>query len=367
MTDMDYDWDAIIIGGGPAGSTVARYAAEGGAKVLVIDRRKEIGTPLQCGELVPTNSELKRLCPDVPEIDQLFQTPEEAISRRTNEMGLVTPSGKRLNYPFEGKILYRPKHDEELVKLAKKAGAEYLTESRVNDIVENTVILGNGKELTSKIIVGCGGPHDPLRKKFWEEKSLNIAVNFVLMDGEFDNRVDLYFGSTAPGGYAWMIPKKGGANIGIGIQTRFSKGKSLNKMAEEFFSNFEGEITYKGGGVLPMSGTIQDFTKGNYMLVGDSVGMVLPSNGAGITPAMIGGRIAGQVIAENIMKNTSLEEYQKRWNLQMGKVMKYSKRGIKWGGLMFRSPDMLVNAAFNPMTKPLIWRAITCRPMFGIY
>ena len=102
---MEFDWDAVIIGGGPAGSTVARYAAEGGAKVLVIDRRKEIGTPLQCGELVPTNSELKQLCPNVPKIDNLFQTPKSAASRRTHEMGLVTPSGKKLTYPFEGKIL----------------------------------------------------------------------------------------------------------------------------------------------------------------------------------------------------------------------------------------------------------------------
>ena len=52
---MSHDWDAIVIGGGPAGSTVARYAAKAGAKVLVIDRREMIGTPLQCGELVPTN------------------------------------------------------------------------------------------------------------------------------------------------------------------------------------------------------------------------------------------------------------------------------------------------------------------------
>ena len=102
---MEYDWDAIIIGGGPAGSTVARYAVEGGAKVLVIDRRKTIGTPLQCGELVPTNKELIQLCPDVPQINHLFQTPERAVSRRTTEMGLVTPSGKRLTYPFEGKII----------------------------------------------------------------------------------------------------------------------------------------------------------------------------------------------------------------------------------------------------------------------
>ena len=44
MTDAA-EYDVIIIGGGPAGSTVARYAAEGGANVLVIDGRDPIGTP----------------------------------------------------------------------------------------------------------------------------------------------------------------------------------------------------------------------------------------------------------------------------------------------------------------------------------
>lgn len=364
---MSYDWDAIIIGGGPAGSTVARYAARTGAKVLVIDRRKTIGTPLQCGELVPTNEELKLLCPNVPDIDDLFQTPDEAISRITHTMGIVSPSGNRLEYPFEGQILNRPIHDQKLVNLAKKEGAEYLTKSRVNDVIDNEVILKNGEALSANIIVGCGGPHDILRKKFWNESSLNIAVNFVLMDGDFDNRVDLFFGSIAPGGYAWMIPKEGGANIGIGIQTRFSKNISLTQMAETFFNRFEGKITYKGGGVLPMSGTISTFVKGNYMLVGDSAGMVLPSNGAGITTAMTGGRIAGQAIGNYINYGTPISEYQKNWNQQMGSEMKYSKRGIWWGGLMFKSPDWLINTGFNRMTKSMIWRAITCKPMFGLF
>ena len=43
---MEKSWDAIVIGGGPAGSTVAKYAALEGVKVLVIDSREKIGSPL---------------------------------------------------------------------------------------------------------------------------------------------------------------------------------------------------------------------------------------------------------------------------------------------------------------------------------
>ena len=360
-------WDAIIIGGGPAGSTVARYAAEGGLSVLVVDARDPIGSPLQCGELVPTNEEMKRLCPNVPEMDDLFRTPENAISSIAKKMRIVKPNGIGMEFDFEGMVLDRVAHDEALVDLAYSKGAEYLLGKRVKRVEEDSVLLSNGVKLRGKVIVGAGGHNDPIRKRYWSERSLNIPVKFVLKDGEHTDALELHFGSVAPGGYAWIFPKESGSNIGLGIQRRMSKGKSLEVYANHFIDRFEGEETFRGTGYLPMSGTISSFVKGKYMLVGDSAGMVLPSNGAGITIAMIGGRIAGEVISEHINVGVDLKEYEKRWRVQMGSVMRNSKRAFHIGNLMFRFPDWVLNIAFNRLTKGMIWRAVTCRRVFWVF
>ncbi len=363
----EFDYDVIIIGGGPAGSTVARYAAEADISVLVVDARASIGSPLQCGELVPTNDEMRRLCPDVPDMDDLFQTPEHAISRTCDTMNIITPSGKSLSYNFEGLILNRVAHDEALVAMAKDCGAQYLTKAFVEDVNENSIRLRDGTTYSAKVIVGAGGHKDPIRRKFWAEKSTNIPVKFELKDGNYGDAVELHFGSMAPGGYAWMFPKSEGANIGLGIQKNFAKGKPLNIYSKAFIDKYPGETTFKGAGSLPMSGTIKQFVKGNLMLVGDSAGMVLPSNGAGITIAMVGGRIAGQTIARHIKYGEPLSNYEKVWRQQMGKVMKNSKRSFKIGSIMFKMPDRLLDLFFNRLTKGIVWRAVTCRRMFWIF
>jgi digeranylgeranylglycerophospholipid reductase len=187
------------------------------------------------------------------------------------------------------------------------------------------------------------------------------------MDGDFGDAVELHFGSMAPGGYAWMFPKKNGANIGVGIQNKFSRGKNLNDLTKNFVNRYDGNITFTGAGSLPMSGTITTFVKGNYVLVGDSAGMVLPSNGAGITIAMIGGRIAGQVISEHLKSGVPLSEFEIRWKKQMGKVMSNSKKAFIFGSYILRLPDWIINLIFNRFTKPFVWRSITCRNMFFIF
>ena len=43
-------FDLIIVGGGPAGTTAAKYAASKGLDVIVLEKDREIGVPVRCGE-----------------------------------------------------------------------------------------------------------------------------------------------------------------------------------------------------------------------------------------------------------------------------------------------------------------------------
>ena len=46
------DYDVVVVGAGPAGCVAARYAAMKGARCVIIDRKRNIGTPVRCAEVV---------------------------------------------------------------------------------------------------------------------------------------------------------------------------------------------------------------------------------------------------------------------------------------------------------------------------
>jgi digeranylgeranylglycerophospholipid reductase len=52
MNTSPVDYDIVIIGSGPAGATTARVAAENGLRVLMVDKRQELGAPIQCSGAV---------------------------------------------------------------------------------------------------------------------------------------------------------------------------------------------------------------------------------------------------------------------------------------------------------------------------
>ena len=43
------DFDVIVVGGGPAGSTAAYETSKAGLKTIILEKDRDIGFPVRCG------------------------------------------------------------------------------------------------------------------------------------------------------------------------------------------------------------------------------------------------------------------------------------------------------------------------------
>ncbi|MFW9795193.1 MAG: FAD-dependent oxidoreductase [Candidatus Thorarchaeota archaeon] len=76
---MSQAYDVAVVGSGPAGSTSARVSAENGLRTLMIDRRKTIGIPIQCGELIQPQEKLRTSSHHQSECLMLFLFPRNSL------------------------------------------------------------------------------------------------------------------------------------------------------------------------------------------------------------------------------------------------------------------------------------------------
>ena len=112
---MKNQYDVIVVGGGPGGSWTAKYAAENGASVLLLEKDREIGVPVRCAEGV---SEIG--------IKRLVEVKEEWIAQKISGARLIAPDGTAVNTSASGfgYILHRKLFDYDLAAMAAEAGAE---------------------------------------------------------------------------------------------------------------------------------------------------------------------------------------------------------------------------------------------------
>src|SRR5438552_6163940 len=96
---MPSPYDVLVVGSGPAGGTAARYAARRGLKVLLVDKRKEIGVPVQCGEYVAHNDEVRAIFPTADGPEDLMEIPYLVREVDTPAIRAWPPPGRRTAVP----------------------------------------------------------------------------------------------------------------------------------------------------------------------------------------------------------------------------------------------------------------------------
>lgn len=303
-------FDVVVVGAGPAGSLAARFAAEGGVRTLLVDQRTELGFPVQCGEYLPEPAELKDLfdCPDV--IDEAFHIPPSTVLRRMDRMACVAPSGHRYEFPLAGLSVSRRRFDQALAQEAESAGAELRYPAGVTAVRDDRVEFARGPPVTAKVVIGADGPLSTVARGtgFAVPKTMYRMIT-ATAKGEFPDEIDLYFGKDAPGGYAWMIPKAGEANVGLGVP-RLPPGASLSGLLDRFLAHQKlGPAVDRTRWWVPIGPPPTSAVRGRALFAGDAANLVMATNGGGIPTAMLSGRDAGVTAARHVREGAPLAEY----------------------------------------------------------
>jgi digeranylgeranylglycerophospholipid reductase len=353
--------DILIVGAGPAGSTTAEYAALGGAEVLVLERRPEIGVPVRCGEFMPDPHELKAIFPKAEEVDALFDLPGNLHVLDTDIIRIYSPKLNSWDVPFSGYTTDRDHFDQFLADKARGAGAKFMLGQRVIE-VKRGLARTDSLEIEAKLIVGADGPLSTVGKSFGLKRSTDLCPAVTVQaKGDFEPISEMYFGSIAPGGYAWVIPKKGSANVGLGVARKFAR-MDVGEYFDKFVDFKKIKAPQPAGKVVPMSGPIPKATADGCMLVGDAAGQVMAVNGGGIPIAMLCGRFAGQVAAKHVKSGAALEEYENLCKRQIYPPLKTAVRTKHLANTCFGSTWRL-ETAMKLLGQRRINKLIRCKPV----
>ncbi len=340
---------------------MARYAATRGLKTLCVEKRREIGVPVQCGEYMASNEEVEALFPRTDEVATLYDLPDSLKEAVTDVIRIRSPSLQAYDVPFHGYTVCRENVDKHWAYLAEQEGAEIITGCTVQRVRGEHLQTSRG-DFQGRVVVGADGPFSMVAQSAGLHPPAELAAAITCdVEGEFDHALEIIFGSLAPGGYAWIIPKNGVANVGLGVWHRY-RGR-LHELLMRFLKKMDFTTDSWTGGWVPELGPVSRTVKGNVLLVGDAAGHVMPTNGGGVNLAMLCGRIAGNVIADHIHDGASLGEYERGWRYVAGEQLATGAKIKKLADRFFPS-DFWLEQAMRLLGARRMGRAIRCQSLW---
>jgi len=332
------DYDTVVVGAGPGGSTTARFAAKNGARTLLLEKREEIGVPVRCGEGI------------APRWLEMVGVPLEGdwIANRVRGAKIYSPNGNSLTIEDDnlgtevGMVIHRDKLDQFLAKLAEDDGAEVRTGVTVTDLLWNGEYVGgvkirdsNGKEseITCGIVVGADGFESQVGR--WanlptHRKPADMcgALQYTLINLDIDPEYcEFYLAKGSKGAYIWSFPKSSNeSNVGIGCMvSRVKDPGEIKVLLDQFIENHKhfskGKCIDVQGGGVSLSEPLEKTAGAGVMLVGDAARQIDSITGGGVANACLSGEIAGRIIGKATKTKDYSKEAMQEYDMEWRKVM----------------------------------------------
>lgn len=294
------DYDVIIAGAGPAGSTCARICAKAGIRTLLLER-EAFPRPKPCGGALSGRA-LSHLG---------LSLPSDLIEREC--FGVRIHYGKhmieaRKDLPI-AVMVSREKFDHFLAQQAVEAGAVLQESEPVREVSVQGDRVAVGTErgrYEARCLVGADGANSivgrTVRPMFpRDEIAAALTGIFRADDREIEARsgglLDMYFGVT-PQGYGWVFPHKGYCTVGVMGQA--SEFDAPQKVFSAFTAARGTAIARPQGHTIPLGGFPRPVVGKRILLAGDAAGFADPFHGEGMAHAILSGKLAGLAVVDGI-------------------------------------------------------------------
>jgi len=351
---QETECDVLVVGAGPSGCSAARAAASAGARTLLIEKKKEIGVPVQCAEAIG-----EYLIPYLP-----YKLPETQLIWKINGMLFWADevSVERTSGIWAGYAINRITFDTWLASGAVTAGANLQLETELIDltlehddtVTQALVRTGDGaeREIIPRVVIAADGVHSRVLAKlgFVDVESKCVEVlSYELMNLELNKPAleQLYLGDFSPGAYGYIFPlARNRANVGVG--SLFGT-RELECCYEEFLELpvvkrqlKQGETVRVKSGWAPIQYLSDRWQYGNIMLTGDAANQNFKPFVEGVLPGVICGDIAGQTAADAVFGTATLAVYPSRIADKLGPF--------------FSESDKFLDVLYELSTSPSVTR-----------
>lgn len=328
---QQFEFDVVVIGGGPSGATAASDLAASGHSVLLLDRQ---GRTKPCGGAIP------------PRLIKDFQIPDHLLVAKVRCARMVSPNNNRVDIPIENGfvgMVNRDEFDDWLRERAAQCGAtrrrgsfEKITRdedgvARVNFHAVDKHGTGAPESVRARMVIGTDGARSEVARQniVGAEKTKYVFAYHEIVRkpdsacAHDPNRCDVYYqGTVSPDFYGWVFPHGDTISVGTGSADKgFSLRGSVSKLREAAGLG-SAETLRREGAPIPLKPLPRWDNGRDVVVAGDAAGVVAPSSGEGIYYAMVCGRLAAESVKEALRTGNPkcLKQARKRFLQQHGRV-----------------------------------------------